>query len=102
MIRNVGDRRAISSKTICNRRRRVIQILRLDQNVTDSEETFFKLCVMQAACELMKFYREVRVLHLAGKGILEAALKRGGTVYVQLSAGEECRSKEGKSLNVIP
>src|SRR5205807_1870108 len=81
---------------------RVIQVLRLDQDFADAEETFFKLGVMDAAPEVLQLHRKVRILHLAGKRVFETALKCGRAVDVQLISWEKGRSEKRKSLNVVP
>ena len=80
----------------------MIQVLRFNKYVADSKRTFFELRVVNAAGKVLKLYREIRILHLAGKRIFQTSLKRYGAVYVQLGSRKKGWSKEGKPLDVIP
>lgn len=80
----------------------MVQILSLHKNVSNAEETFLEFRVVKAARQFVKLYRKIGVLHLAREGILEAALKCGRTIDVELRAGQKCRSEKRKSLDVIP
>ena len=49
VIRYISNRRAVRTDSIGNRRRRVIQVLRFNENVADPEEAFFKFCKVDPA-----------------------------------------------------
>src|SRR5436309_3051999 len=102
MIGDVCDGRTISRNSIRNGWRRVIQILRLHQNIANAEESFLQLGVMNTSGEILKFYRKVRILHLAGKGILKIALECGRSVNVQFGTWNKGGNEKGKSLDMIP
>src|SRR5262245_49175783 len=50
MIGDVGDCRSVCWNTVGHCRRCVVEVLRLNENFSHAEETFFKLCVMDSGC----------------------------------------------------
>src|SRR5947199_6050956 len=102
MIRDVRHGRTVTGNSIRNRRSRVVQVLRFDQDFTDPEETFFQFRVMKAAGEILELDGKIRILHLARQRFFETVLKCSRTVDVQFRSGKECRNEEWKSLDVIP
>ena len=102
MIRDVRHGGTVTGNSIRNRRSRVVQVLRFDQDFTDPEETFFQFRVMKAAGEILELDGKIRILHLTRQRFFQTALKCSRTVDVQFRSGKECRSEEWKSLDVIP
>src|SRR5215510_4400105 len=102
MVGNISHRSAVRGYAVTDGRGLVIQILRLHQDVTDAEKAFFDFVVVNSACQVLQLDREVRILHLPGKGVLQTALECRGAVDVQLGAWYERRSEKRKALNVIP
>jgi len=102
MVRDISDSRAVAGNAIGDRRSGVIQVLGFNEYIADAKETFFELGVVNVACKVLKLYGEIRVLHLSGKRIFEASLKRDRTIDIQFRAGKECRCKEWESLDMIP
>src|SRR6266568_7826618 len=49
VIRHIGDGGPVTADPVCDCRRGVIEILRLDVDVADSEKPFFKLSVVETA-----------------------------------------------------
>ena len=102
MVRDVGEGGAVAGDPVRDRRRGVIQVLRLDQHVADAEEAFLELGEVDARAQIAQLDGEVRVLHLPGHRFLEALLKAERRVDVELDAGNEGRNEERKALDVIP
>src|SRR5438046_8355289 len=102
MIRDIRNGRAVGCDSVGDRWSRVIQVLCFNQDFTDAEKAFFQFRVVDAAGEVLKLDREIRILHLAGKRIFQTSLKRYGAVDVQLGSRKKGWSKEGKTLDVIP
>ncbi len=102
VIRGVGDGGTAARDSIRDGRRRVIQVLRLDQHVADAEEALVELGEVDARAQIAELHREVRVLHLPGHRLFQPALKAERRVDVQLGARHERRDEEGKALDVIP
>src|SRR5437867_2036315 len=75
MIRDVRHGGTVTGNSIRNRRSRVVQVLRFDQDFTDPEETFFQFRVMKAAGEILELDGKIRILHLARERFFETVLK---------------------------
>src|SRR5438128_11923980 len=101
MIRDIRNGRAVGCDSVGDRWSRMIQVLCFDQNFTDAEKAFFQFRVVDAAGEVLKLDREIRILHLAGKRIFQTSLKRDGAVDVQLGSRKKGGRKEGKTLDEI-
>src|SRR5436309_16047193 len=101
MIRDVRHGGTVTGNSIRNRRSRVVQVLRFDQDFTDPEETFFQFRVMKAAGEILELDGKIRILHLARERLFEAVLKCSRIVDVQFRSGKECRSAERHAMDVI-
>src|SRR6185436_8927731 len=95
-------RRSSGADAIGNRRRRVIQVLRFDEDVSEAEETLFEFREMNAARKILQLHRKIRVLHLSGKRVFKAALKSRRRENIQLAFGEKCRREKWKALDVVP
>src|SRR6266853_1548567 len=80
----------------------MVQVLRFNKYFANPEETLLQFRVVDVAYKVLKLNGKVRILHLAGKRILETALKCNRAVDVQFSAGKESGSEEWKPLNMIP
>src|SRR5262249_58218734 len=102
VIGGVGDGGATARDPVRNRRRRVIQVLGLDQQVADTKEALVELGEVDARAQVAQLHREVRVFHLPGHRLFESALEAQWRVDVQLRAGYEGGDKERKALDVIP
>ena len=102
MVRHVGQRRLMTGDAVGQRRRSVIQVLRLHEHLTDAEKPFIQFREMNAAPEVVQPHGEVGVLHLPGNGVLHAAMEAGVGVDVQLGVGVESRTEERKALDVVP
>ncbi len=102
VVGRVGDRRAVAGHAVRDGRRGVIQELRLDEHAPDAEKPLVQLREVDARAQVAHLDREVRVLHLPGHGLLEAALKADRRVDVQLGARQERGDEEGKALDMVP
>ncbi len=102
VIGGVGDAGASARDAVGDGRRRVVQVLGLDQHATDAEEALVELGEVDARAQIAQLHREVRVLHLPGHRLFQAALEAEGGVDVQLGPGHEGGDEEGKALDVIP
>ena len=102
MVRDVGQRRLMTGDAVGQRRRGVIQVLRLHEHLTDAEKPFIQFREMDAAPEIVQPHRKVGVLHLPGKGVLHAAMEARVGVDVQLGVGVEGGAEEREALDVVP
>ncbi len=102
VVGHVRQRGAAARHAVADRRRGVVQVLRLDQHVAHAEEPLVELREVDAAPQLAELHREVRVLHLPGHRLLEAPLEAERRVDVQLGAREERGHEEGEALDVVP
>src|SRR5262245_28701 len=102
VIRDVHHRGSTAGNAVRDRWRRVVQILRFDQDFTNPKEPFLQFREMNSAGEVMQLYREVGVLHLSGQRVFKTSLKPGRSVDVQFCARKKSRSEERETLNVIP
>src|SRR5262245_16149421 len=50
MIGDVGDCRSVCRNPVSNCRGCVVEVLRLNENFSDTKETLFELCVMDSGC----------------------------------------------------
>src|SRR5262249_2183789 len=57
---------------------------------------------VDAGAQVAHLHREIRVLHLTGHGLLEAALEADRRIDVELGARRERGDEERKPLDVIP
>ena len=102
MVRDICDGGSTTGDPVCNGGRRMIEILRLHENITEAKKPFFQFSKMNPARKILQLYREVRILHLTRKRVFKASLKTSRTVNVQFRAGQKGGREKRKSLNVIP
>ena len=80
----------------------MVQILRLDEGVPDSEESFAEFGVTDTARQIIQTYGEIGVLHLPGHCIFDASVESERSIDVDFSAWKEHGSEKRETLDVIP
>ena len=73
----------------------VVQVTRGDLNGAEVKAALAKFVVVNRGAELAECYREIRVLHLPGKGVLQTLPQALRRVDVPFIAGDEERREKG-------
>jgi hypothetical protein len=102
VIRDVGYSGVVGRNAIADRGCRMIQVLRFNEDVADSEKSFFELGIVDAAREILKLYGKIGVLHLPRERILEAALECCRSINIELGSGKKCGREKREPLNMVP
>ena len=75
MVGHVRHRRVAAGDAVRESRRGVVQVLRLNEHVADTEKPFFQLRKVDAAAQVAESDGKVGMLHLPCNRVLDAALK---------------------------
>ena len=101
VVGDVADHSAIALDAIPKCERRVVQVVRPYHQIADLERALDQLVELDLGANLVERHREVLVVHLAGKRLVQRHVEASGTVHVPVATAEE-RFEERETLDVVP
>ena len=102
VIGRVHHGRSVCLEPISETQRRVIEVLRRHGDVTDLDDAFDEIVVVDSGSHLVGGDREVRILHLACQRVPDRVAQSARPVDVPGVPGSEQRGEERDPLDVVP
>ena len=101
VVGDVADHSAVALHAIPKCERRMVQVLRPYHQIADLESALDQLVERDFGPNLVERHREVLIVHLAGKRLVQRHVEASGTVHVPVASAEE-RFEERETLDVVP